>query len=270
MNYGGDHGLEAYQIEQRNQLIDDISTGLRNFDEAYALELTLERFTRPLEPGLSSNVVIVGTQPVYDEAWVYKQRDYIRNDLINYLSKQILRGVDALDRRDYRLRGSAYAIALKLCTSHPLKQRTGFADERTNFRLDCETGRLALTFDDIVDRVSEGYEREFMTYRLWNDKSLELLAQFLFSGEWDSTVFEYGALWEELDSEGEPVSLESFIESVDQTIFDLPMEHMTEASFPDYSGIVFTEYVPAQNMSPVQKEQLYQQYVSLLATDRSS
>lgn len=266
MKYGADHGLDDIQIEQRNQLIDDIRTGLRNFNETYALELPLGQFEGPLEPGLPSNLVIVGTQPVYDEAWVYKTRDFIRNNLIDYLSKQILRRVSTLDRHDYCLRGSAYAIALKLCTTHPLKYRTGFADERSDFRLDCDTGKLALTFSDIVDRVSEGYERDHMSYRLWNEKTLELLAQFLFSGEWDSTVFEGGALWEELNSEGEPVSLESFIESVDQTIFDLPMEQLTEASFPDYSGVIFTEYVPAQNMSPAQKEQLYRRYVNLLAT----
>ena len=265
MNYGADYGLDENQIKQRNQLIDDIRTGLRNFDEAYALELPLERFSRPLEPGLCSNLVIVGAQPVYDESWVYKTRDYIRKDLINYLSKQILLSVKTLDRHDYRLRGSAYAIALKLCTPHPFSLRAGFGDAHTDFSFD-GADKLALKFSDIVDRVSEGYEREYMTYRLWNDKSLELLAQFLFSGEWDSTVFEGGALWEELDSEGEPVSLESFIESVDQTIFDLPMERLTEARFPDYSGIIFTEYVPAENMSPVQKGQLYQQYVNILAT----
>ena len=266
MNYGADHGLDENQIKHRNQLIDDIRTGLRNFDEAYALELPLARFSRPLEPGLCSNTVIVGAQPVYDESWVYEIRDYIRKDLINYLSKQILLRVSTLDRHDYRLRGSAYAIALKLCTTHPFKHRVGLGDKCTEFRLDCDTGKLALTFSDIVDRVSEGYEREYMTYRLWSDKSLELLAQFLFAGEWDSTVFEGGALWEELDSEGEPVSLESFIESVGQTIFDLPMERLTEARFPDYSGIIFTEYVPAENMSPVQKGQLYQQYVNILAS----
>ena len=265
MNYGADHGLDENQIKHRNQLIDDIRTGLRNFDEAYALELPLERFSRPLEPGLCSNLVIVGAQPVYDESWVYKTRDYIRKDLINYLSKQILLRVSTLDRHDYRLRGSAYAIALKLCTPHPFSLRAGFGDAHTDFSFD-GADKLALKFSDIVDRVSEGYEREYMTYRLWNDKSLELLAQFLFSGEWDSTVFEGGALWEELDSEGEPVSLESFIESVDQTIFDLPMERLTEARFPDYSGIIFTEYVPAENMSPVQKGQLYQQYVNILAS----
>lgn len=265
MNYGADHGLDENQIEQRNQLIDDIRTGLRNFDETYALELPLERFSGPLEPGLCSNVVIVGEQPVYDESWVYEKRDYIRKDLINYLSKQILLSVNTLDRHDYRLRGSTYAIALKLCTPHPFSLRAGFGDAHPDFSFD-GADKLALKFSDIVDRVSEGYEREYMTYRLWNDKSLELLAQFLFSGEWDSTVFEGGALWEELDSEGEPVSLESFIESVDQTIFDLPMERLTEARFPDYSGIIFTEYVPAENMSPVQKGQLYQQYVNILAS----
>lgn len=265
MNYGADHGLDENQIKHRNQLIDDIRTGLRNFDEAYALELPLERFSRPLEPGLCSNLVIVGAQPVFDESWVYKTRDYIRKNLINYISKQILLSVKTLDRHDYRLRGSAYAIALKLCTPHPFSLRAGFGDVHTDFSFD-GADKLALKFSDIVDRVSEGYEREYMTYRLWNDKSLELLAQFLFSGEWDSTVFEGGALWEELDSEGEPVSLESFIESVDQSIFDLPMERLTEARFPDYSGIIFTEYVPAENMSPVQKGQLYQQYVNILAS----
>ena len=34
MNYGADYGLDENQIKHRNQLIDDIRTGLRNFDEA--------------------------------------------------------------------------------------------------------------------------------------------------------------------------------------------------------------------------------------------
>lgn len=265
MNSGADHGLDEYQIEQRNQLVEDIKTGLRNFDEAYELELPLARFEIPLEPGLPSNIVIVDRQPVFDEAWVMKTRDYIRKDLIGYLAKLILRNVASMGRGDERLTGSSYAVALKLCTYHPLKRRSGFAEERNEFRLDCDTGKLGLTFDQIVERVCEDYERDYKTYRLWDDRSLKLLSQFLFSGEWDSTVFDGGALWEELDSEGEPVSLEAFIESVDQTLYDLPMERFTEASFPDYSGIVFSEYVPAENMSPTQKEELYRQYVEILA-----
>lgn len=265
MRYGADHGLDDIQIDRRNQLLEDIRIGLRNFNESYALDLPLSHLEGLLEPGLPSNLIIVGEQPVYDETWAYKARNITRNKLINYLSTQILRRVSTLDRHDYCLRGSSYAIALKLCTTHPLKHRIGFADERTDFTLDCDTGALALTFSHIVNRVSEGYERDHMTYRLWSEKSLKLLAQFLFSGEWDSTVFPRGALWDELDSEGEPVSLESFVESVNQTILDLPMERLTETSFPDYSGIIFTEYVPAENMSPVQKEQLYRQYVSMLS-----
>lgn len=266
MKHGADHGLDDNQIDRRNQLLDAIRTGLRNFNESYALNLPLSRFEGPLDPGLPSNLTIIGKQPVYDEAWAYEARDITRNKLIDHLSTQILQRVSTLDRHDYCLRGSSHAIALKLCTTHPLKHRIGFADERSDFRLDCDTGELALTFSDIVDRVSEGYERDYMTYRLWSEKSLKLLAQFLFSGEWDSTVFPSGALWDELNSEGEPVSLESFIESVNQTILDLPMERLTETCFPDYSGILFSEYVPAENMTPAQKEQLYRQYVNILTS----
>lgn len=50
MKYGADHGLDDIQIEQRNQLIDDIQTGLRNFNETYALELPLGQFEGPSNP----------------------------------------------------------------------------------------------------------------------------------------------------------------------------------------------------------------------------
>lgn len=93
---------------------------------------------------------------------------------------------------------------------------------------------------------------------------MKLLAQYLFSGVWDCTVFEEGALWAVLNSEGEPVGLDKFIEAADEALLALPLERMTEASFPDYTGVIFSEYVPAQNMSPAQKEALYRQYVEIL------
>lgn len=264
MKYGADYGLDEYQVAERNQLVEDIKQGLRDFDETYGLELPLARFEHLLDPGTPSNIVLVDSKPVYDEAWVKKQRDYMFKDLLGYLAKLILRGVASSARNDDRLIGSSYAVALKLCTSHPVKHNYGFAREQDNFRLRCNTGKLGLTFEDIVGRVCDEYEQKYKTYRLWDEHALKLLAQYLFAGVWDCTVFEGGALWEELDSDGEPLSLESFIESVDDALLNLPMERLTETSFPDYSGIVFSEYVPAENMSPAQKEALYRQYVEIL------
>ncbi|MGE8062508.1 hypothetical protein [Pseudomonas sp. NPDC089547] len=265
MKYGADYGLDEYQIAERDQLIEDIKQGLRNFEEAYGLDLPLARFERPLEPGIPSNVVYDGRQPVYDEAWVRKKRDYIFKELLDYLAKLIVRTVATMGRNDDRLIGSSYAVALKLCTSHPVKHEVGFTQEEDGFRLRCDTGKLGLTFQDIVGRVCDEYEQKYKTYRLWDDHTLKLLAQYLFRGAWDSTVFQQGALWTQLSSEGEPVALEQFIEAVDEALLNLPMKRLTEASFPDYSGVVFSAYIPAENMSPAQKEALYRQYVDILA-----
>ncbi len=264
MKYGADHGLDEYQIAERDQLIEDIKQGLRNFDETYGLGLPLERFERPLEPGIPGNIVYGNRRPVHDEAWVRKKRDHVREDLLSYLAQLILRNVAAMGRNDDRLIGSSHAVALKLCSSHPVKGEFGFAREDDDFRLRCNTGKLGLTFQDIVGRVCDEYEQRYKTYRLWDDHALKLLAQYLFSGVWDCTVFEEGALWAVLNSEGEPVSLDKFIEAVDEALLNLPLERLTEASFPDYTGVIFSEYVPAQNMSPAQKEALYRQYVEIL------
>jgi len=264
MKYGADHGLDEYQIAERDQLIEDIKQGLRNFEEAYGLGLPLARFERLLEPGTPGNVVYDGRQPVYDEAWARKKRDYIVKELLDYLARLIVRNVASMGRNDDRLIGSSYAVALKLCTSHPVKNEVGFTQEEDDFRLRCNTGKLGLTFQDIVGRVCDEYEEKYKTYRLWNDHALKLLAQYLFRGAWDSTVFQQGAVWVELSSEGEPVSLDKFIEAADEALLALPLERLTEASFPDYTGIIFSEYVPAENMSPAQKEALYRQYVEIL------
>ena len=264
MKYGADHGLDEYQIAERDQLIEDIKQGLRNFEEAYGLGLPLARFERLLEPGTPGNVVYDGRQPVYDEAWARKKRDYIVKELLDYLARLIVRNVASMGRNDDRLIGSSYAVALKLCTSHPVKNEVGFTQEEDDFRLRCNTGKLGLTFQDIVGRVCDEYEQRYKTYRLWDDHALKLLAQYLFSGVWDCTVFEEGALWAVLNSEGEPVSLDKFIEAADEALLALPLERLTEASFPDYTGIIFSEYVPAENMSPAQKEALYRQYVEIL------
>lgn len=250
---GANYGLDEQQILRRDKLIEEIRAGLQNFTEAYGLELPYT-FGAPSPGGRN-----------YDESWVNKSWGYTRNLLIGYLAKLILGEVER-NRLDGELfKGSSYSVALKLCTSYPFKKRRGLADENSDFRLVCETRGLGLTFEHIVERVSEEYERNYKLYRLWDDRALDLLAQYLFYGQRDCTIFTGGALWEELHSQGEPVCLNDFIEAVDQALINLPMENLTEHSFPDYTGVLFTDYVPAENMSPTQKEELYRRYVDVLS-----
>ena len=258
---GADYKLSENQIYDRNQMIEELKTCLHEFNKIHLLDLPLKRFESRLEPGLPDNIVM-SPPPIFDEDWLVKQRNKIREDLIKHLGKHILSKVPTMQQGRERLAGSSNAIADRLC--YFLIQNSS----ESTFELGCDTSSIGLKYYEIVDFVSEEYERTYKTYRLWNDRALGLLGDYLFWTDNDCTIFEGEAIWGELTSEGEPVSLDEFIEAVDSALQDLPRDKYDFAEFlyPDDSGVDFTDYVPAENMSPAQKAKLYKKYVSSLSS----
>ena len=261
MRKDADYKLSKDQICNRNQMIEELKTCLREFNKTHGLELPLNQFESRLEPGVADNIVTSPPQ-IFDEGWIVKQRNKIRDDLIKHLGKHILSKVPSVQPGQKRLAGSSYAIADRL--SYFLIQNSS----ESAFELGCDTSSIGLKYIEIVDFVSEEYERTYKTYRLWNDRALALLIDYLFWTDNDCTIFEGEAIWEELTSVGEPVSLDEFIEAVDSALQDLPRDkdYFAEFLYPDDSGVDFTEYVPAKNMSPAQKAKLYNIYVKSLSS----
>lgn len=258
---GADYKLSENQIYDRNQMIEELKKCLHEFNKIHLLDLPLKRFESRLEPGLPDNIVM-SPPPIFDKDWLVKQRNRIREDLIKHLGKHILSKVPSMQKGRERLAGSSDAIADRLC--YFLIQNSS----ESTFELGCDTSSIGLKYYEIVDFVSEEYERTYKTYRLWNDRALGLLRDYLFWTDNDCTIFEGEAIWEELTSEGEPVSLDEFIEAVDSALQDLPRDkdYFAEFLYPDDSGVDFTEYVPAENMSPAQKAKLYNIYVKSLSS----
>lgn len=261
MRKDADYKLSKDQICNRNQMIEELKTCLREFNQTHRLELPINQFESRLELGMADNTVTSPPQ-IFDESWVAKQRNKIRDDLIKHLGKHILSKVPSIQQGQKRLTGSSYAIADRLC--YFLIQNSS----KSGFELGCDISPLDLGYSQIVNYVSEEYERTYKTYRLWNDRALALLIDYLFWTDNDCTIFEGEAIWEELTSEGEPVSLDEFIEAVDSALQGLPRDKYDFAEFlyPDDSGVDFTDYVPAENMSPAQKAKLYKKYVSSLSS----
>lgn len=272
MHNDQDYGLDELQASQRNQMISDIFHDAANLDEMYSLGVELNRIREMLKPGTPDYFVIRGDQKrVYDDAWVLSQRDSVRQYILRHISEQILSGARARAQKDFsRQAGGARSIALRYCLHHRFPNGVGFVEselDQKTWKLTCSTAALALSFSDITNYVAEDYKRKYMTYRLWDDRSLGLLKDYLFQGMRGCTIYEGAPLWSSLDDEGEPVSLEKFIAAVDEVILELPFEGLTERRFPDHSGtypngINFAEFVPAENMTQSQKDQLYQEYLS--------
>ena len=276
MHNDQDYGLDEPQISQRNQMISDIFHDVANLDEMYSLGVGLNRIREMLTPGTPDYFVINGGQKrVYDDAWVLSQRDSVRQYILRHISEQILSGARARDQNDFsRQAGGARSIALRYCLHHRFPNGVGFDfieiepdQKQETWQLTCGTSALALSFNDITNHVAEDYKRKYMTYRLWDEKSLRLLRDYLFQGMRDCTIYDGALLWSSLEGEGKPVSLDKFIAAVDKVFLELPFEDLIERRFPDHSGtyprgINFAEFVPAENMTQSQKDQLYQEYLS--------
>jgi hypothetical protein len=276
MHSDQDSGLDESEVLQRNQLIADILDYIGRLDQTYSLGLSLDGFRRMLEPGTPDYFVIRGPKRVYGCEWVRSTRDSIHQSIFRQISKEVLSGVHARARNDVCLQGSAFSIAMKLCAEHlgldklhdleHFGEAVHLADFGEAIHPPCDADDFVPNFYAMVEYVEDEYKRNYMTYRLWDRKSLYSLTHYLYCGPDEDTDFvDGGALWSYLYSEGEPVALDKFIEAVDSAIIALPLNNLTESLYPDdCTGINFAEYVPAENMTPSQKDLLYQRYLNTL------
>lgn len=262
MRRDADYKLSQDQIDDRNQMIGNIKVCLQNLNENYGLELPLNQLYSKLEPGLPGSLIL-SPPLIFDNSWLNKKRKLLHKDLIKYIGKHVLSKVQVMQQKGERLNGSSNAIAHKLCYSLIEKNQHYSSNRAVSFKFDNHTELLWLTFSEIISYVREEYESTYKTYRLWNEYALSFLIRYLFDSHDDYDHFADPAIWEELSYDEDPVSLNEFIRAVDQALYNLPTDddHFTEFAYPDISGVDFTDYVPAANMTEAQKDQLYNIYL---------
>ncbi|MNE96621.1 hypothetical protein D3C80_1948400 [compost metagenome] len=109
-----------------------------------------------------------------------------------------------------------------------------------------------------------------MTYRLWDVAALEQLEHYLYFSVRDSDLYIEGAL--STGVYGRPANVREFLTGVADAIAELPVHELTECTFPDNypEQVRFTDYVPPQNMTSEQIEQLYQNYLKWYEEDQRS
>lgn len=202
------------------------------------------------------------------ESRIYEINKILRESIVH----EILAEVKSLTIVDPILRGSSHSICRNLLSKFFTKNckegvtHDAYTIEESSLRPFDEFLYVRLNRNDIVRDLISKYEKNHMRYRLWDDKSINLLIQFLVKGGDDCTIFEDGAIIDFLGDRS--VTENEFMEAVQDSILSLPISELTntEFSFPVDSdrGIIFSEYVPVENMSNEQKESLLSVYFANL------
>ncbi|PFG54331.1 hypothetical protein ATG98_3554 [Marinobacter sp. LV10R520-4] len=197
-------------------------------------------------------------------SWFESRFSEINKSIRESIIYEIIDEVKSLPIVDPILRGSSYSICRKLLAKFFIKNcKEGVINDASTLEEDSlrpfdEFLYVRLNRDDIIRDLISEYEKTHMRYRLWDDESINLLIQFLVKGDYDCTIFEDGAIIDFLGDRS--VTENDFMEAVQDAILNLPISELTntEVSFPEDSdrGIIFSEYVPVENMTNEQKENL--------------
>ena len=191
--------------------------------------------------------------------------DTIKNKILKSISDDILKSVRARKVSDPLLIGGCYSIATKLCINYFFKHEK--VDNINNlpswFLSDCNY--LKLRFLDFVNFVGDEYKKHYMRYRLWDDKSLKALQDYLFRAYKDFDEFEYPAIQEYCDSTDGILTKEEFIAVLEEILHEYPLNNCCEIRFPPYNddGYIFAEFVPVMDMPSRYIDALYEKYLSV-------
>lgn len=263
MKHGVDQRLSDEEILRRDERIAATLVCIERLELHFSIGLQVELYERLLVPGIPGNIV-GGGQEVFGEAWLDKTLDYVEKLLLDDLAKVVLQDIGVRPRNDCNLRGSAWAVARRLC----LQRFAGYYRETKRYEFDCDVSALRIGLDDLIEVVQERLVNQYMTYRLWDEEALKQLEHYLYYAVPDSDIFIEGAL--STGVYGRPANVQEFLAGVNDAIADLPMRDLAECTFPDDypDQVLFSEYVPAQNMTAEQIQRLYQHYLAQYAEDQ--
>lgn len=260
MRDGANQWLSEEEISHRDERIAETLACVERLEQRFSIGLHPPMYVNLLIPGIPHNMFIEGKH-VFGLEWLDKKLDYFEKLLLDQLAKVVLSGIEARPRNDRLLLGSAWSIAEKLCVSRFVGPYAHYERPDNGYEFDCDVEALRIGLYDLIGHVHELIEKQHMTYRLWDAEALEQLEHYLYYRVRDSELFIEGAL--STGVYGRPANVKEFLAGVADAIAELPMRELTECTFPDdYAEQVrFSDYVPPQNMTAEQIEQLYQQYL---------
>lgn len=261
-------GLSNEEIEKRDRMIAEALFESRAFDEKYKIGLLCIHLEPGTPEGLNGHRE---NRPIYGLNWLSESLKYNKQLILKITSAKILATLSSIAVNDPCLRGSSWAIAVKLSARFFFNYKMGgyrFQSDDYDFSFDCPLTVLNIDFDDIANFVADIYEQKHMRYRLWDEESVNLLSWFLLRGNNAFHFFEEAPLNNYLD-EGRPLTLDRIIGYIDEILSDIHTIGFTEVEFPDlgdcaYRGnpsCIFSEYTPIQNMDKELLDWLYNEYL---------
>nr|WP_246335775.1 Hsp70 family protein [Azomonas macrocytogenes] len=258
MHHGANDWLTEEEVLRRDQRIDAAVASIKALEKRFSVNLYSCQHEESLVPGMPP-YMRSDNKHVYGEAWLDKRLDYIEKQVLGYLAKEVLKGIESRPRNDRDLKGSAWSIAKRLCIYRYTDYY--YADEPYEF--DCDVSGLHFSLHDLIYAVYDLLVNDHMTYKLWNDEALDKLNQYLHYEVYESKLFFEGALFTGVH--GRPATMTEFLEGVDEAIAKLPVLNLHECCFPDDhpEQVLFSEYVSAQHMTNEQKTRLYQKYLEV-------
>jgi hypothetical protein len=176
------------------------------------------------------------------------------------------------------LKGSPYDIATKLTRKY-LYENYGLTTYTFGFDLTPSLSECDINLETLVEYTEQRLISEHTCYKLWNQKSLSLLKDYLFKDGLNSILYTNPSYFigssiitessPELKKEKEQtthLTHEDFCAVVDGIINCLPREDFTTKAYPSQKeGVVFSEYLPLKLLNFELTLDIYNEYLSLFS-----
>lgn len=186
----------------------------------------------------------------------------VKQRIINSIANDMLKNIQTKKINDSLFIGGSYSIALRLCIHHFFRYENidNIDDLPDWFLSDCKY--FNIDFFYFVRVVEEEYEKKYMRYRLWDDKSIKELENYIFLSYEDFDEFESPPILEYCDPSDVTLTKEDFVAALSDILLDYPLHNFCEIRFPPYSeqGYIFAEFVPVKDMPSRYVDRLYETY----------
>lgn len=259
-------GVDSNEILWRNQRIQDALISIEALERRYSINLYYESQKWSMTPGSPANCFGDGDKKIYGNKWLDERLDYIHQQIIPILAKNVMDKAKSYGSNDEIFTGGARAIATRLslyCYGHLDRYYV-------NHNIDChdfnrDASGLGISLNDVIDEVYESFTKPNMRYRLWTDDVLKCLNDYLYDDDFDHDNYI------SLSDLKHPKTLDQFLDAVDEAINDMPINEAPNGIYYErnFRGALFSEYVPAQCMTNEQKEWLYTRYLELFVEQNS-
>lgn len=208
----------------------------------------------------------------WDSDYVENSIQQVKQRVVTYITNDILKNIQVKKINDSLFVGGSYSIALRLCIRYFFRYQNieDINDLPRWFLSDCKY--FNMDFFYFVRVVEEEYEKRYMRYRLWDDKSISELGNYIFLSYEDYDQFESPPILEYCDPSDVALAKEDFVEVLSEIILNYPLHNFCEIRFPPYSeyGYIFAEFLPVKDMPIRHIDALYETYIRCFCMPQNS